>query len=717
MFIDIKKNQATSEQGSGNYLNGPEPLDGQDSRKYLYLGFFIFCFLLLVIIGGAYYIFSKQLQNKTAKQLSNVKQTITAGTSQPTGGLPIDINPASSTNQDGNTLPSNIKTEDLTFGYFYEPEIDDFKVEIKSYQLPINIKKDVSNYYAVARAVNLDPYVSDFNQNGFAVINNANPKEASDFYSSYRWLANKQIPLVFTSDFILYFYQNNLKQIYKEIEKTTFFENIWDVSNNLYQISLARYKKKKEQVGLANDPVLEAERLECAYFATALRLLSPLKEQISISGTTNDESLFDEAEAQKYYFELPDFLKEDVEKEISLIKGVQKRKVKSPLFLYERSYETFAVPAEYNRNAKLKNYYLALKWFNSLFPLHYQSADCPNCLLDFDDWKINFIAANLIANDLYGNQDLINKWAIIYKFIAFFSGLRMDLTYLHYQEVLVKIYGSDKKADEIFTNIESDDEYIKLQDELVNLQFASPEGGISRSKENLPIIGLRFLQESYWPNDYIFGRLAGPTLKPIIQYGAANKATYCSTGSAAGQRCSGFSYDIANLIYPQELDLQNKYYIANVNYENYDASLADLKTEIGKFNVNSWNSNVYWITLEINKLVANYDPSQFPIYSRNQIWQEERNVNTILGAWADINLPGENVYDYYEKENSRLGGYPECNNLSYIEPNIKIIDEIIAKNKMLIKMLNALNMTSKNNIASVELINLNNKFAKLVEIT
>jgi hypothetical protein len=716
MLIDIKHNQAKDEHSGDEYLKSSMPDSYQDSKKYLYLGFFIFCVLLLAFIVGAYFIVNSRRTPKVPiDQTPPVDITPATSTEPQTGGLPPDIFPATSTDQNGLATTSNIKAEDLIFGAFYEPEVDDFNKEITSYQLPINVKTDVTNYHAVARAINLDTYINSLNKYGFAIVPTDKSLVANDFYSSYRALANKGIPSVLTSDFILYFYQNNLKQIYKEIEATTFFENVWDVSNSLYQIALTRYKKKKEQVGLANDPVLEAERLECAYFATALRLLSPTKEQIIQSSTANDNNLFDQTEAQKYYFELPDFIKDDVEKEVAYIKGVQKKAVKSPIFLYDRDYLSFTVPAEYSRSAKLRNYYLTLKWFNSLFPLNYKNADCPNCLLDFDDWKINMIAANLIASDLYSNQDLKNKWAIVYKFIAFFSGLRQDLIYLHYQKELANIYGSERKTEDIFSNIKNDDEYKKLQTDLAALRFIDLEGGISRVKENQPIIGLRLLQESYWPNDYLFGRLAGPTLKPNSDNTRDKKATYC--GAYGPQRCTGFSYDIANLVYAKQLSLQNKYYTANIDYKNYDQVLATLKGEINKFNNNSWNSNVFWITLDINRSVANYDQRQFPIYSRDSAWQEKRDVNTILGSWADINLPLENIYDYYEKKGSNLGDYPECSNLSYIEPNIKLVNEIIAKNKMLIKMLNALNMTSKNNIASVELINLNNKFIKLVEIT
>lgn len=709
MFIDEKYNQNNSNQGLNQ---SDDHYDG--GKKYLYIGFVIFCFLLLIIVVSVYYVIllkKKDTGNTADSNQQNVSQT--ASSTGYTGNLPGDLG---GNNKDGNEDDfslTDIKAEDLTFGFFYEPETENFQPSIKNYSLPLNIKTDVSNYYDVSRKIALDSYLNDINKYGFAIIKNDKPKEITDFFEAQRYLASQEVPIVLTNDFILFYYQNNLKQIYKEIEKTTFFDNIWDVSNRMYQAAIVRYKKRKEQVGLNNDPLLEAERRECAYFATALRLMSPTKDQLNSSEKAKNENLFNEEDAQKYYFELPDFLQDDVSKEIGLIRGAAKGSVKSPLLLYDRDYQSFSVPQEYSYNAKLKNYYLALKWFNSLFPLYYRSDACPTCSLDYDDWRINVITANLIAEDLANNQDLKNKWAIVYKFIAFFSGLRQDLIYLNYRQVFNELYGEGKRVEEIFVEKRTDNEYQQWQTKLANYNFSAMEGGVDRANVNRPNVGLRLLQERYWPNDYIFGKLVGKNMTPKKSGSQDNKVTLCK----GGWRCSGFSYDIVNLIADNPLEIKNTYFLGNTNYNNYDASLNNLKDEIGKFNVNSWNNNIFWITLELGRDIIGYNRQNFPIYAQSDYWQEKKNINTVLGAWTEINLPNENIYDYFEKENKQLGSYPQCNTLNYIEPNVELVNEIIAKNKMLIKMLNALNITKKNNIASVELINLNNKFARILEIS
>lgn len=110
---------------------------------------------------------------------------------------------------------------------------------------------------------------------------------------------------------------------------------------------------------------------------------------------------------------------------------------KSPVLLYQRDYRSFVVPEEYKSNAKLNNFYLNTKWLSSEFPLYYQDKnECPDCELDFDDWRVSMITSSFIAKDIFDSYELKNKWARIYKTLAFFKGLRGELTYVHYRDAL-----------------------------------------------------------------------------------------------------------------------------------------------------------------------------------------------------------------------------------------------------------------------------------------
>ena len=141
----------------------------------------------------------------------------------------------------------------MNFGSLYKKPTEIFEATIKQFSLPINIKSDVVNYYDVSRKINLESKIEELNNNAFAVLDPQLDSEKSDFFKMYRDLIQKEVPLFISSDFIRYYNQNVLKEVYKEIEKSVFYENLWDICKKLYNISLARYQNHLEEVGLLNS--------------------------------------------------------------------------------------------------------------------------------------------------------------------------------------------------------------------------------------------------------------------------------------------------------------------------------------------------------------------------------------------------------------------------------------------------------------------------------
>jgi hypothetical protein len=394
------------------------------------------------------------------------------------GALPGTLVPIDEENTATPNDTSNIKAENVAFGSFYKSKAEPIDYKIASVKLPINVKSQVSNYYELARKINIDPIIDNLNRDGFATLDNPFPKSANDFYGSYAELSSRSIPIVITGDFLLYYYQNSLKQIYKEIESSFFYESMWRVTKSMYESANGRYQDRRQKLGVASDPLLEAERLEAAYFAAGLMLLQPEANQISATEDLNDSRKFKPSEARRFEFTPPSYLTDDIDKEVALIRE-GKQKVKSPALLYQRDYKEFVVPAEYTQSAKLRNFYLTSRWYASLFPLYYKDAACSSCLLDREDWIINQTAAHLVAADLSADQSLKNEWAKIYKVISYFSGLRSELTYLHFQNVREAAFPG-KSVEEIFGS-GSFDRLVAMRDQLAKIEFNAAEGSYSRT--------------------------------------------------------------------------------------------------------------------------------------------------------------------------------------------------------------------------------------------
>ncbi|MHB8904487.1 MAG: DUF3160 domain-containing protein, partial [Patescibacteria group bacterium] len=502
-----------STANQNNDQTNPDDFENQRKKKIIFL--IILALGILVLAGIGFFIFKKYTANKNIKVDNNPVNPIVTST-QPV--LPDFTSPLTATSTEASSSFSNLVIDYLSFPDFYKAPDNNIVPKFIDYKLPLNVKLDVLNYYDLSRKLNLDPALDGLNNDGFALIANPYEKENPGFYGVYENLETKQISPLITSDFIIYYYQNILKKVFKDIEENVFYDNLWSTNKDLYNAAKNRYEARLAAVGDINDSVLEGERLEMAYFAVALELLKPAPNQIAAKGVIDDQSKFLPTEVDRFYFVLPPYLRDDVLREEKLIREA-KVKTKSPVLLYTQNYSDFSVPSEYNVNVKLNNFYLTTKWLNSVFPLYYRDKNCLDCLLDKEDWRINFIAASLIANDAANLPDLKNKWARIYKVMSFFKGLREDLSYVQYRDSLVAVFGADYNITQLFddknkfaaVNLE------KLKTKILTYNMLEIQGGYNKDNPSeRPQIGFKMLTDSYWPNNYLFNKLSVPNVSNYL---------------------------------------------------------------------------------------------------------------------------------------------------------------------------------------------------------
>lgn len=607
-------------------------------------------------------------------------------TNQPSG-LPETLEPNENNPVGQNSNESDLKGETVSFGAFYKPMNEPLDIKIKPVTLPLNVKSDVSNYYDISRRINLDAAVGRLNQNGFALIDSPYPEQNADFFATYAKLSANGIPALITEDFLLYYYQNSLKRIYKELEASYFYDSIWKVNKQLFDSANGRYQERRQKLGVSNDALLEAERLEASYFAMALSLLAPTPDQVSITEDLNDSSKFKPSEAKRYEFNIPSYLSDDIAKEMNLVKAAGKP-AKSPIFLYMRDYGAFKVPVDYAVSAKLKNFYMATAWQSSLFPVNYKSANCPECLLDKDDWTINQIAAYLIAQDLQSSQPLKNEWAKIYKVMGYFTGLRSELTYLNYHQARADLF-KDKTVEEIF-GAKAFENLSLLSRKLNELNFLAAEGGLDRKKaEDRANIGLRLLQNPFSPDQYLYGRLTFSAVGTHNQpKRAANKPPYltaCANNDQSLFRCKGIGFDIIAAASP--IVASSGFLKDNTNYQHYADARSALARELSALSAYSWHATNFWTTLDITRSLLAEKINILP-YSLNAAWAD-RQLQAGLSALAFINMSADQ-WESARTVTNRFGGSGSSASFDYIEPQQALIDELNANALMLQKTLSSL---------------------------
>jgi hypothetical protein len=667
----------------------PQPSNKKPIKKMILLAALILA--VIVFIVAIVLVYKKYFSHKPVVVVENnqvVRETNPVA-------LPNLENPQEATSTSATTTLSDLAVEYLSFTEFYKKPENDLKVNIDDYSLPLNIKLEGMNYYDLSRKLNLEPGITGLNNQGFTIINNPWQNEISDFYSIYERLDEKQIPFLITSDFIIYYYQNMTKKIFKDIEANVFYDNLWLINKELYTLAKNRYETRLASIGEINDSILEGQRLEMAFFAVSLELLKPSPEQVSVNSAVDSSSKFNEGDVERFHLTVPPYLKDDVAKEVALIKEA-KSNSKSPNLLYNRNYAEFIVPKEYKVDAKLNNFYLASKWLNSVFPLEYKSPQCPDCLLDKEDWRLSMIAASFISADFSSRPDLKSRWARIYKLTAFFRGLREEIDYVDYRDSLIRVFGENYNIENIFddTNRDSKSNLEKLRDDLLKNDYAAIRGAIDKSEPaNKKLIGFKMLTESYWPNDYLFAQLTSPLVGAYQGTSTRiNDITYCDSRKSI-TRCNGFSLDIANMIEPMA---GNPIFDKNTQYANYKSSADKL---IGQLNRDGlWHTSNYWSTINLMEAILKVDTKNLPVFASSDAWKQ-KNLKTAIAAWINFQLPLEKFSLTPVFKGQSLSNFSRYNENIYVEPNIPMVNELIATNEMLEQMFNALRLNEEMNLA------------------
>ncbi len=206
MFIDKDNNK----QKDNVYTDSSDRKYSKESIVFLTVIIAVAILTAIIFFALRFYFNKNNVVDK-----KNVNEESAAGESRATSSDRLQ-NTLKSIPDSGKqaSTKNDVKAENLAFGQFYKKEDINIKPEISKFDLPINVKTDVSNYHEVYRKINLDQYIGDLNKNGFSIIGNPYKNEANDFYSAYKIINKNNLPLLVTDDFIIYYYQNFIKNIF-----------------------------------------------------------------------------------------------------------------------------------------------------------------------------------------------------------------------------------------------------------------------------------------------------------------------------------------------------------------------------------------------------------------------------------------------------------------------------------------------------------------------
>jgi len=653
------------------------------------------------VIGYEIYIF------KFKPLPANTNQPLAANTSP--GVLPI-VAESTSTAAQANSLETVEKEKKYISLFWKMPQLT-ITAKTPAYTLPLkNIKEQVANYRDFSRKIDLTADLAKLGTNGFVVVTNPLAAKSNNWQTVYGNIQKTPVPIFVTADSVSGIYLDTLNVVYREIEQEIFYQSLWQLLKEEFDKVSQRYAYASRNVGIETNLITEANRLELAYLSVGLKLLQPEGGQIqpSIAGSNK---YFTSQEAQTYNFVVPPALATEVNNEIKLINS-QTKSAKSPIFLYQKSYANYLVPDYYQTSEKLKNYYLAKTWLSDiLFPLWNQSDSCPKCLLDQDDNAINFVAGLYLSSDLAGNQNLKNRWANIYKSIAFFRGTEANLTYLYYDLALHNMFGQDYDLDKIFTGNATSTKITigKLREKINAFTFPQALVGTAEIKENK---GLRLLRQQYLFESTLLQTLSGQAVKYADQTKKSEALPFTACNDQTGiYRCFPTGLDLFNFLGNAEA----KKILASTgdsNYDVYSKNLTTFNQSFKNFDDVNWHENSYLSLLWSLKYLNPASAKGLPSFMQTAAWNK-KTLNTELGAWVNFHheINFEKVKD--EQAAKTLNEFL----YGYVEPQPEFYAQLLANTNMIIDGFKSLQLIITQSKSDDRLLNLKQLLEKLVAIS
>ena len=599
--------------------------------------------------------------------------------------------------------------------------------KIPPYNLPLSLK-EISNWNEFSQKINLSSQaLSLLLKNGFVVIKTpkdiaekkvylssreAFPKD--DFVAYYKELEARDLPIFITTDSLLHYYHIFFDTTLLRLEKDLFYDDLWQISKELFEDSLNVYHQ-------SSGDLKEAAKRNVAYFSVALELLKPKPDQIAtlerIKKELNCEAteelcdkfyreqlkkgkffnLFSPEEAQKYNFEIPDFVKDLVQKELELIEKHEGWKF-SPIFIYKEDYSQYIPRGHYTKSEKLKNYFKAMMWYGRMTALIKGSDLIPEgkslrkiqeegSLIGIDDTKglissrdakIQTLQASLIADKFSQSKSIQEKWQRIYAITSFFVGFSDDLGPYEYAEVLKNLF----KEKISFQDLEK--KYPEIRDRLLTLPY-NPKiySGLDACQMVMPcppltekeiqelktqakklleatkgfrLMGQRFTLDSWlfseivspYSGEYTGKKLPLPTKEapftfswddPYPEYRKNRPFSWVKTnvsGCPEGREVRGFprGLDIMALFGSKRAKEILKE-LGDTNYSDYEKKFSELKAKIDSLPQEEWFKNLYWNWLYVLKSLLKEFGKGYQTFMQTKAWQD-KTLTTALASWAEL---------------------------------------------------------------------------------
>ncbi|RLE59464.1 MAG: hypothetical protein DRJ35_05700 [Thermoprotei archaeon] len=445
---------------------------------------------------------------------------------------------------------------------YTEPEI--VNPNAPQYSLPLKLE-DIYN----KDQLRLDnKALKIFLNNGFVVI----PGHEKDLAEIYIRFDEDNIPIVITTDSVLFLYHSFYETILIRLEKREFIPTLTKLLKGLLTTTDKLYKT------LEDKDLKAAAKLDVAYLSVPLVLLDPK-------------------------FSPPDYVKGEVFEEVSLILHADKTMYNSPIFGYREDYTQYKPRGHYTESEEMKNYFRAMMWLGRMRFEAFAE--------DEEKSRLQTLAALLLAfasntTSIEGTPAL-KLWYKIYLPTAFMVGESDDPTIVDYIKLAKEVYG-ELSVPALMDKDKLDEFRMRVKEISHSKIQSSPIFPEERSQ----LVGLRFMGQRFILDGYIHQQLCHSRVK--YRFKVKGLDVMAALGS----------------------DWALKYLEEDIKkYPDYKPQLEKLREEVSQIPKEEWYSNLYMGWLYAIKALLEKVPSGYPTFMQTDAWLD-KNLNTAHATWAQL---------------------------------------------------------------------------------
>jgi len=637
---------------------------------------------------------------------------------------------------------SGVEAEGISFTEYYS--LDPLNIELKTaqYNLPL-ATSEISNINDFSGKITLsDGATAMLERNGFVVVENPFNQVEESITQPYEILKDREIPIFITSDSLLHLYHIQFDETLRQIEEREFYDKIWDISKQLLNESIDGYGKiamLSRTLSPQEQELMEVYKRNIAYLSVALELLKPKEDQLcdldewECQDPGIKSAYFTEEDLVKYSFEVPDFVRDEVEAELALIEK-HEGFTNSPIYIYKEDYSQYIPRGHYTRSEKLKNYFKAFMWYGRISMLLKgtdqvdEGEACnsfPPCtaLISTYDARIQSMQAAILAAELAGEKELMDSWDRIYAVTAFYVGLSDDLGPYEYIEAMNHVFGNEFNPADLTT-----EKVGELKAKLAEYRTPEIYGGTGDatlwppfSPEQADEVlgktqGFRLMGQRFIPDSYMFSNLVSPYVG--MYSGSGEPFTMCIT-AAGPARCFPRGLDAMALLgskRAKELLIE----LGDTEYKgentSYETRFNKLQEEFSNFTTEDWNRNLYWGWLYAMKPLLKDFSKGYPTFMQTTAWQDKE-LTTALASWTEL----RHDTILYAKQSYTMAltsapmPIPEKPVVGYVEPVPEFYNRLLALTKMTSKGLDEMEVLDTE--AKYRLDNLERILKRLVNIS